>query len=349
MNSKEQILDYENKIDVVLSNGKTVSMFGKEKQLGSTKMSNEYYYIPVGLRLSKNPLTDAPAFLFLKYTTDDDASIAGLQGALIHFLIEWGLTPEEEQEAQKKLEEKTVGLHLTGKAILNGAVSLATDIEESYRIISAVLTDKTFTPNFVTTGRAPLVPGDKVAVAARLEKYGAQLLAATFDKGKSISDVSFNLRFGYTVIMPAVEGSITIDWEKVDSLVTTFSRNYTHIDRYDNNAITKSNAQQDDIITDSQKEKILQLVRNTNAVTINLAVTYNDPNNPTVQKVVNAFMDYFLQSISEKEFTKPGENIPKDKDGDGKEDNYDPQKDLYVYRIDKAKLQVKKKRKKHFT
>jgi hypothetical protein len=338
LGARSQVLDYENKVDVILSDGTHVIMFGRDKQLGSTQLSNEYFYLPVGLRLSKKLDGVTPEFLFMKYTTDQKVDQGGVQGALMHFLMEWGLTPAQETEAQKLLEDKTKTMGLKGTAKLLGAASLRPDVEESFRIISATLTDKTFTPNFVTTGRAPLMPGAKIAVAAKLEKNGAQLLAATFEKSRSITDVSISLRFSYDVIMPAVEGEIIVDWSKVDSLFNKSKRDYTHHD-VDDGTMPKNNSLHDDIITDTQKDSVYKSMRSTKAVTINLGVKYRDPSNPVVQKVIESFMDYFLNSVSDKQFATPPEGQAATGE-DGKK--YEPSEDLYEYHLDKTKLAVKK-------
>src|SRR5688572_13886482 len=151
-----QVLDYENRVDLVLNDGTKVICFGREKALGKTQLNNEYFYLPVGLKLSKKEDGTTPQFLFMKYTTEQKESVGGVQGAIMHFLMEWGLTQAQETDAQAKLEEKTKNMGLAAKAKLMGAASLRPDVDESFRIISATLTDKSFTPNFVTTGRAPL-------------------------------------------------------------------------------------------------------------------------------------------------------------------------------------------------
>jgi len=335
--AEAQVLDYENRVDVILKDNVHVIMFGRERGLGSDVFSNEYFYLPVGLRLSKKADGQTPEFLFMKYTTDQRVEAGGVQGALMHFLMEWGLTPEQEAEAQQLLVEKVKGMKMSAPAKLLGAVSCRPDVDESFRIISATLTDKTFTPNFVTTGRAPLMPGGKVAVAAKLEKNGAQLLAATFEKSRSITDVSISCRFSYDVIMPAVDGLIIVNWSKVDSVYRHYTRDYSHKDK-DDDTQPMSNSEGDDIITDNEKDSLFKVMRETKAVDIKLSVKYRDASNPIVQKVIESFMDYFLQSISDKEIAKPEENKDLD-EGKGK---YEPSADLYEYHVDRQRLAVKK-------
>ena len=91
--SNAQVLDSENVIGLTLSDGTQVLALGRANTVSSGdrygKFSNEYYYLPTNLRLSKKP-DGTPEFIFVKYTTDEAASAGGVQGALMHFLMEWG-------------------------------------------------------------------------------------------------------------------------------------------------------------------------------------------------------------------------------------------------------------------
>ena len=85
------ILDDTNRITVQLDDGTQVILLGEAVSL-STSQSNRFYYLPVNLRLAKRP-NGTPEFLFLKFTTDKAASQGGISGGLMHFLMEWVLTP----------------------------------------------------------------------------------------------------------------------------------------------------------------------------------------------------------------------------------------------------------------
>ncbi len=349
-----QVLDSENKVSIALSDGTQVVLYGRANTVGSDKaygtFSNEFYYLPTNLRLSKKQDGKTPEFLFLKYTTEERADAGGTQGALMHFLMEWGLTPQQTSEAESKLKSKlqelanNPGPNNRYKNIKNpkvvGPVDLKSDVPESFRIISGTLTNKQFTPNLITTGRAPLLPGSKMAVAAILDKNGAQLLAATFEKTRSITDVSLDLRFQYYVLTPAVEGKITVNWESIDSLYQKFQRDYQHKDK-DDDDLPKHNSLRDDIITDSTKEALYHVLRESKAVDIKLDVL--QANDPIAQEVVKSFMDYFLNSVTSQEFNKEGEG-QKFKAKDYKtDDEYQPPIDLYEYHVNREKLQYKKK------
>jgi len=326
--AQAQTLDGENKVTVVLDDGTAVTMYGRAQTL-SPNFTGEYFYLPANLRLSKKLDGETPEFLFLKYTTEKGDA----EGALMHFLMEWGLTPQQEQEAQTKLAAKLKDMAATNrkyasvtKPKLMGPAMLRSDTQESFRIISATLSDKGFAPSVVTTGRAPLMPGSKIAVASRLDKNGAQLLAATFEKGRSITDVSLDLHFRYDILMPAVNGKITVNWQAVQQEYRKYTRDRTHRDK-DDDTLPKNNSQGDDIVNDSEKDSLFAMMTESKAV--NIKLDNLRPDDPTVQKVVSAFMDYFLQSISDKQFAKP-EN-KKDKDSDGTK--YNPPDELYEYHV----------------
>jgi hypothetical protein len=87
----------------------------------------------------------------------------------------------------------------------------------SFKTVSATLEDKSFSPtSVITSGKAPLVPGGKVAAAARLTAEGTQLLAASLERARSIAALSIALNFNYATLAPAVHGTIDIDWSKLE-------------------------------------------------------------------------------------------------------------------------------------
>ena len=185
---------------------------------------NEYYYLPCNLRLAKRPEDGVPEFLFLKYVTEEREDQGGISGALMHFLMEWGLPEDLRAQCEANLGQRVPG------AKVIGPVMLFQPEGESFSIISATVgkDNKDFTRSVVTSGQAPLLPGQKIAAATNLTKYGAQLLAATFEKSNktnqqstSITDLSVNLKYRFQARVPACRGKIIIDWSKVASALST--------------------------------------------------------------------------------------------------------------------------------
>src|SRR5687768_2171724 len=127
-----------------------------------TAKDNEYYYLPTNLRLSKRGDTGVPEFLFLKYVTEEREDQGGISGALIHFLMEWGLTEELRKEAETLLQSRVKGAKVVGPVMMQQADG------ETFSIISATVAkdNKDFTRSLITNGQAPLLPGQKIAAAS---------------------------------------------------------------------------------------------------------------------------------------------------------------------------------------
>ena len=120
-----QELDANNRLTIALSDGTKVNLVGKAMPMNSETVSNDYYYLPTNLRIAQKP-DGTPAFLFVKFTTEKDAASGGVQGAIIHFLMEWGLTDAQRKEADKKLKETLVSSNvdtlIAMKSLLGGII-----------------------------------------------------------------------------------------------------------------------------------------------------------------------------------------------------------------------------------
>lgn len=308
-----QLLNYDNKVDLVLSDGTNLVLYGADAK------PNEYYYLPVNLRLAKRP-DGVPEFLFLKYTTEQRADAGGVQGAIMHFLMEWGLTPEQLADAQKKIEAlfgygtrrvyygknaKGVAVYKNvanskDKPIIKGAAELQIEKDNSFKIVSAIMEDKTLTKSIVSSGKAPLIPGGKVAAAASFDKNGAQLMASTFEKSRSIADLSIALNYKYKLMAPAIEGSIMIYWDKFYQFLQEKGHNYSYyyyhcgdceVDGKEYDSYTKESSNYvgwDNITEELRKRKI---------VVVN--IDQKDVDNPITKDVVDYFMQSFMESISD--------------------------------------------------
>jgi hypothetical protein len=287
-----QTLDYENRVGLVLDDGTQVVLYGRAQTLNAN-FTGEYYYLPVGLTLSRKEDGKTPEFLFLKYTTEERADAGGVQGALLHFLMEWGLKPAQEAEAQQKLAAKIKDLAKTNPkyaAVTNpkilGPVDVKPDGDNSFRIISGTLNEN---PNLVTSGVAPVLPGLKAAVAAKMDKNDAQLLAASFEKTRSISDVSVQLFFTYNTLYPAVDGVITVDWTKIASEYERFrAEGYMVPD-------APKGDDKDEYIQDSVVHEFYSSLVETKAIDIKLD---DKLGNEMTAKITELFFNVFTNSIA---------------------------------------------------
>lgn len=326
--SKAQILDSENKITVVLKDKTTVTLYGQAATLSDNKTKN-YYYLPCNLRLSKKP-DGTPQFLFLKFTSDERNATGVTQGGLLHLLMEYGLTKEQERELAQILNSRYNG------AVLMGAANVEEDGENSVRIISATLNTKETTRTLVFNGKAPTLPGSKIAVAGILDKQGAQIFSATLERARSISDLSINLSWQYTVRIPAARGYIRMDWSKLDSLVQKDSIEYekkrTQDRKIQNFGITSLVLSpvgglfawfltpDEEEVTYDEMRKFYQFLEEKKVVTLRFEENYPDER---VDKIREAFFQHFLNTFTQKQGsnanapgTKEKEAIPDVKVGD---------------------------------
>jgi hypothetical protein len=212
------VLDDENTLLVVLKDGTQVKLYAEAGATTGVR-TKRFYYLPVNLRVAVRP-DGTPQFLFMKFTTEKAAGPGAVSGALMHFLMEWGLTPAQEQEVVARLREKQKDAELVG------AVPMEIENAGSFQIVSATMSDKGLTTSTVDSGRAPIVPGGLAAAASRMTAEGAQLMAATFDKTRSITDLSIALNYTYQTLMPAARGRVSIDWSRVEREFKQLSAEY---------------------------------------------------------------------------------------------------------------------------
>jgi hypothetical protein len=207
-----QNLDYNSKVTLALKDGTLMTLYAQLQGSGSSaRATKNFYYLPTQVMLAKDPISQVPEFLFLKYVTEEREDQGGVSGALMHFLMQTGFTPSQLAEVQAKLDGQISG------ALVKGPVDLfASGEANSFTITSAVVNKEGgMTKSLVTSGKAPLQQGGKVAVATNLNKFGAQLMAATFEKANSITDLSVSLFYKYYLKVNGLKAKITVDYEKI--------------------------------------------------------------------------------------------------------------------------------------
>lgn len=184
-----------------------------------TAREKKYYYLPPPPRVAVDP-EGRPQFLLMKFTSDRTAEQGGVTGGILHFLCEYGLTPKQEAELEKKLEEKIEGAKLMGPVQMEEGEG-----ESTFRIISATMSEGGFAQKVVASGKAPLLPGQKVAAAARLDATGAVLIEESLKR--PTSDISVEFSLAYTSFLPAFDGRITFDWERFKSHIDDWTLDFT--------------------------------------------------------------------------------------------------------------------------
>ncbi|MEX2499793.1 MAG: hypothetical protein WD397_13070 [Wenzhouxiangellaceae bacterium] len=213
------VLDSETRTEVVLEDGTTVTLYAEAGDRPGRRTRN-YYFLPFDMRLSTKP-DNTPEFLFTEFITEQSVDQGGLSGALMHFLVTWGPTPDKMAELESKLAAKQRGARLIGAVPLEVTADTG-----SFRIISATLSDGELSPSQVSSGRAPAFPGSRAAAAARLGPEGAQLMKSSFTDTSSIADLSLVFDYSYLLLNPAARGYIEVDWSKVHNQSESLEAEY---------------------------------------------------------------------------------------------------------------------------
>lgn len=166
-----------------------------------------YYYLPQAPRLATNA-DGTFQLLCLKYTGADGET----SGGLFHALFEFSLPQDLVDAVAEKLADEVPNARLAGPVPMLEATQDGEDGIGGFRMVSAVLSDQGqggLTRSLITSGRAPLLPGSKAAVAAMLEPEGATLLWDSFTG--ATSDVSVSIHAYYEAAIPAFEANVTAD------------------------------------------------------------------------------------------------------------------------------------------
>ncbi len=311
-----QVVDDFNKLSVTLKDGTTVTLYGKAWDIGdrtpeqaqqqgvlkdkSIAKDGHYYYLPANLRLSRNK-NGIPQFLLLKYVTDEKTPDRDMSGALMHFLLEWGLNEAQKKECEELLRKAKP---LEPDAKIMGPVMLFTPDGDSFTITSAVASDKGLSNSTVlTSGRAPQSEGGKIAIAANMNKYGAQLMAATLDKPKgktSVGDLSVSLNFKYQTRLPAIKGRVIFDWEKLaknvlaDTTQQTVQKNLGGLVGAVFIAFTGNTATWDENKL-VNKQTLYEELSQKGIITVELQETFTDDRTKAIRESI---FDMFTQTIS---------------------------------------------------
>lgn len=176
-----------------------------------------YYYVPRYPRIATNE-DGTLEFLCLKYV--DPAGKTG--GGLFHALVEFDLPPETVQALETELKKQIPGAKLAGPVPLRQSQEEAEGEQASFQVVSAVLSDTGeggFTRKVVTSGKAPITPGSRAAVAAILNQQGATLLWDSLSG--PTSDVSIAINAYYEAAVVGFDARITAE---ITTIYNHFSR-----------------------------------------------------------------------------------------------------------------------------
>lgn len=175
-----------------------------------------YYYLSPAPRVSTKP--DGSLELSVVKFVDPQGETSG---GLFHMLVTFSLPDDELAQLRESLKREK------SDARLLGPVPLRQNQEGSFAVISATLSDEGFTESLISSGRAPLTPGAKAAVAATLTPHGATLLWDSLNR--PASDVSVALSAYYEAMLPSFNARVHAD---ISTVYTHFSSVQSVQERY---------------------------------------------------------------------------------------------------------------------
>lgn len=168
--------------------------------------SKVYYYVPPYPRIGEKK-TGELELSCVKFVDPE----GDVDGGLLHLLVEFSLPDDELAALRDALAKEKPGAELRGPVALMAETKEEED-QTSFKVVSAVLSDTKeggFTKSVITSGRAPLTPGSKAAVAAILDKHGATLLWESLSR--PTSDISITIRAYYEAALPSYKARIHAD------------------------------------------------------------------------------------------------------------------------------------------
>jgi hypothetical protein len=296
------VLDDTARVEVNLPNGTTVLLFGEYIPNGGKP--TKFYYLPSNLELAKYA-DGTPQFLFLKFTGDDASSP---QGALLHFLMTWGMSEPDKNLVQTQLRR------FYPNAKIAGAVPMEIDEGGNFTIVSGTVDQG----DFIHSGRAPVVAGARVAAATKMDATQAQLMDKTL-QDMAIGDVSVSAFYTYKTLSPGVSAKIEIDWSRFHSQETSLEAKYTRSKGRGGlfgGGLTSLIGSKKVKRTYTEMREDIEFLREEGVISIEID---QFEENEVTKAVTDAVMQYFLNATSQ--LAEPGGEMPPPA---AEEENNDP-------------------------
>jgi hypothetical protein len=174
----------------------------------------QWLYLPERARLGTDE-TGGPQFSFLRYavTREADASTASTiqqagGGGILHFLVLYETPQETVDDAQEALRERLGDDEIT----LRGPVVFE---DGRYSLVSSILLpgSEERQRHLLATGRAPVLEGNRIALAFDLEPQQSTILLESFEMATPDISLVFDMTFGG--LADAYDAQLVVDWSKV--------------------------------------------------------------------------------------------------------------------------------------
>lgn len=173
-----------------------------------------YVYLPNQVRLATDD-AGRPHFSFVRYTVEkpgEEASPATIAasggGGVLHFLIEMDTPPAAVADAQQVLRRTLKD----DEIVLRGPIVFQ---DGRWALVSSVLNPGGASParQVLTSGRAPVLEGNRLALSFDLAPQQASLLMQSL--GMATPDVSLVFDMTFAGLTDAYDAELTVDWSEV--------------------------------------------------------------------------------------------------------------------------------------
>ncbi|TVZ14877.1 hypothetical protein [Maribacter sp. MAR_2009_72] len=169
--------------DITLSDGLDIRV---HKKWGLTNDDNQYYYLPVNLQFSTTKDKE-PEFSFLEYKEGEITA-----GAIMHFLISWGLTKNQLNEAQESL----VAIKGEDARLMGAVIPAVVDGDNGFTIEGKSQLVQILKGTRASVGTTPTMSNTKIATSFQFNEEEAKILAdALKDNGDDLKNVSISMRY----------------------------------------------------------------------------------------------------------------------------------------------------------
>jgi hypothetical protein len=145
-----------------------------------------YYYLPSHLRISENE-DHVPEFSFMTYKDDNGAEI---KGSILHLLMYWGLTKQQEKHLQKQLSARD------STAIIAGPVSLEVPANgPSFTFFGDNAFTQLLKNKLPVVPVAPVIPGTKLALSYRFNASETKIVEDALSNYKKMEKDGIELHY----------------------------------------------------------------------------------------------------------------------------------------------------------
>jgi len=140
-----------------------------------------FYYLPTNFRISKNE-KGLPEFSLMYYTEEK------VEEAILHFIIKWGLTEEQQLLTENMLNE------IQDKpALIMGAISL--NNSEEFTISQNTQLGKILKRSLSSSSKPPLMSGAKMALSFKINAEDTKLLISLLENKNELQQTYFSFYY----------------------------------------------------------------------------------------------------------------------------------------------------------